>query len=412
MLIHGVDGLLKNINIVGVNSKDLKVLMLCPKPLYPLSDGGCVAMHAIWEGLQLFGTDVEILTAYSYKHPFNKGIVPSDMKMEGVLVDTKPRIFRALKNLFSSRSYVLERFKTPEMETALRQKLSNSSYNVVQIENLYMAQYIPIIRSCCGAKIVVRPANVESEIWERLSKRGQWFKRWYFGLLSRRLAKEEVQWLNAADLVLPITNRDAELFRKMGVHKPVNALPVGVADTLAPIDVDVEYPSLFYIGAMNWQPNLEGMEWFLKGVWPMVHAELPDLIFYIAGRYMPEKLKNADHPRVVVMGEVEDAKVFMASKSVMVVPILSGSGIRIKIIEGMVTARPVITTTLGAEGLDYTDRENIVIADDKQSFAKAIIYAVKNREEMEMIGEMGRRLVLEKHDIGKITEKLIRYYGI
>ncbi|MDE5703242.1 MAG: hypothetical protein K2H70_00285, partial [Bacteroidales bacterium] len=119
------------------------VLMLCPKPLYPLRDGGCVAMYAIWHGLRLYNREVEILTATSYKHPFRPADLLPDMRMEGVEIDLKIRPWLALKNLFSRRSYILERFYSEELAQRLREMLQAKSYAWIQIESLFMAPYIP-----------------------------------------------------------------------------------------------------------------------------------------------------------------------------------------------------------------------------------------------------------------------------
>lgn len=385
------------------------VLMLCPKPLYPLRDGGCVAMYAIWHGLRLYNREVEILTATSYKHPFRPADLLPDMRMEGVEIDLKIRPWRALKNLFSRRSYILERFYSEELAQRLREMLQAKSYAWIQIESLFMAPYIPLIRQYTRVKVVVRPANVEHEIWTRLAKQAFGLKKWYYKLLAKRLKREEIDWLNRADAVLPLTGRDTAEFRRLGVKVPLHTLSVGMADTLAPVEMDPEFPSIFYIGALNWLPNVEGIDWFLKKVWPRIHHRCPDLTFYLAGRYMPARLRNLRMDKIVVMGEVEDAKMFMASKGVMVVPVLSGSGIRIKIMEGMVAGRPVVTTTMGAEGLDYAAGENIWIADTAEAFADAVVYAVTHREEAERVGGNGRQLMLEHHNIEKLTAELIAY---
>ena len=385
------------------------VLMLCPKPLYPLRDGGCVAMYAIWHGLNLYNREVDILTAFSYKHPLDLTDLPAGMQISGVELDLRPRLFKALKNLFSRRSYILERFQSAEMATLLREKLQQTDYAWIQIESLFMTPYIPLIRQYTAAKIVVRPANVESEIWMRLARKAFGLKKWYYQLLAKRLQRDEILWLNRADLVLPLTDRDTATFRRLGVQVPMHTLSVGISDTLAPVEVEPEYPSIFYIGALNWLPNIEGIDWFLKKVWPRIHRRCPDLTFYLAGRYMPSRLRNLRMEKVVVMGEVEDAKLFMASKGVMVVPVLSGSGIRIKIMEGMVAGRPVVTTTMGAEGLDYRPGQDLWIADTVETFAEAVEYAVTHRDEAEAVGENGRRLMLRHHNIEKITAQLIDY---
>lgn len=385
--------------------------MLCPKPMFPLQDGGCFASHAIWQGLRMYDVDIDIITACSYKHPFNPKVLPPRMNMEAVYLNLKPSYIAAFFNLFSSSSYILQRFYSKKLEKKIIEKLRQKKYSAIHIESVYMALYIPVIRKYSKAKIFIRPHNQESEIWQRQALGAKNLKKAYFKLLSRRLQREEKYYLSLADMILPISDRDRLSFEKMGLKSKMETLSVGITDTLLPSDIPVEEDSVFYLGAMNWLPNLEGVNWFMKEVWDLVLRDYPNANFYLAGRYMSSRMLNSQHPQTVVMGEIEDAKSFMCSKEVMVVPILSGSGIRIKILEGMLSARPIVTTTIGAEGLDYIDKENILIADTAEDFAKAIVFLLNNKEKAREIGKKGRELVLRNHNIEKITKKLIEYYN-
>ena len=174
------------------------------------------------------------------------------------------------------------------------------------------------------------------------------------------------------DGIAAITEQDATFFRssecrqpETGGPIPVEAIPFGIDPEQFPeTNTEPEFPSLFSIGAMDWIPNLEGICWFLEKVWPEIHRKYPSLQYYLAGRHMPGWLSEKRFPNIVVVGEVEDAKTFMHSKSILIVPLFSGSGIRIKIIEGMATGKPIISTTVGAEGINYTRDKNIFIADN------------------------------------------------
>ena len=135
-------------------------------------------------------------------------------------------------------------------------------------------------------------------------------------------------------------------------------------DNYMPSDI----PELFHIGSMNWLPNIEGIEWFIENVWPLIIEQYPSITFTIAGRNIPNQFYAKNIKNFKVEGEVPDAKQFMLSKDIMIVPLLSGSGIRIKIIEGMALGKTIITTSIGAEGLDINDGVNILIANTPQEF--------------------------------------------
>jgi glycosyltransferase involved in cell wall biosynthesis len=173
-----------------------------------------------------------------------------------------------------------------------------------------------------------------------------------------------------------------------------------------------EFPSLFSIGAMNWIPNVEGIRWFLQNVWPDVHRQYPSLNYYIAGREIPLWLMNTDYPNVVIEGEVENALQFMKSRGVMIVPLFSGSGIRIKIIEAMAAGKAIISTTIGAEGILYTRGENIMIADTPCEFFEMISACVENHDLCKKIGRNASGLISLHYNWDKIITKLLAFYQI
>jgi glycosyltransferase involved in cell wall biosynthesis len=168
--------------------------------------------------------------------------------------------------------------------------------------------------------------------------------------------------------------------------------------------------SLFTIGSMNWMPNEEGVKWFLDKVWPDVHRQFPDLKYFLAGRAMPEWMKQLRLPNVEVLGEVEDAHDFIQRHSVMLVPLFSGSGIRIKIIEGMALGKAIISTSLGAEGIAYVNGENILIANAPCEFFDMISLCIEDPSRRRKIGHNARTLIETEYDRDAITHRLISFY--
>ena len=176
------------------------------------------------------------------------------------------------------------------------------------------------------------------------------------------------------------------------------------------MDSNSSSSDLFHIGAMNWIPNQQGIHWFLENVWPLIHQENPDLKFYLAGRTMPKWLLLSDYPKVVILGEVEDAKTFIQSKGIMIVPLFSGSGLRIKMIEAMAMGKVVITTSIGAEGININNHENCMVADTIDEFKMAVIEMLHNQEKRRRIAQNARKLIEKEHDNVVLTDKLIAFY--
>jgi len=162
---------------------------------------------------------------------------------------------------------------------------------------------------------------------------------------------------------------------------------------------------------MNWIPNEEGIKWFLDSVWSKVVNNIGDTKLYLAGREMPQWLTELKLKNIIVVGEVPDAHGFINSKCISIAPLFSGSGIRIKIIESMALGKAVISTSIGAEGINYTNGKNIMIADDASSFAEAIIALTVDKDKCISIGQSAKKLIHKEHDKGKLADRLIKFYG-
>ena len=289
--------------------------------------------------------------------------------------------------------------------------MQEHTYDIIQLEGLYLAPYIPMIRANSRATIAMRAHNVEHEIWQRTALQCKGLRKIYLFNLAKRIQKMELAYLNAYDVIVPITKRDADTFVGMGCKLPVHVAPTGISkETFQADRNEIEFPSLFHIGALDWAPNQEGLFWFLDNVWPELQSENAELKFYIAGRNAPEKIRKINKKNVVFLGEVDDAYQFMNSKAIMVVPLLSGSGMRIKIIEGIALGKTIVSTTLGAEGINYDHDQNIIIADTPESISKEIQDLLNNFDKFDKIGKQAREFVLNAYDNTNITSDLLEFY--
>jgi glycosyltransferase involved in cell wall biosynthesis len=284
-------------------------------------------------------------------------------------------------------------------------------FDIVQIETLFMSPYLNTIRELSQAKIILRAHNIEHRIWKRVASiTKNPLKKVYLNHLSSTLERYEKSILNAYDGIVPISPVDAPFFIENSL-KPVLALPTGINPDKLPVQNN-NHPdhALFHIGAMNWMPNEEGIRWFTEQVWPIVHNKLPHLKVHLAGREMPDWLKNLKMENIIIEGEVENAYDFIQSKSILIAPLFSGSGIRIKIIESMALAKAVISTSIGAEGINYTHNKNILIANTAEEFASAIEMLYADSETTRKIGLAARNLILEEHNTPKIIQQLVNFY--
>jgi glycosyltransferase involved in cell wall biosynthesis len=394
----------------------MKILQITNKFPYPAKDGGSIATLSLGRSLALSGHEVTILAINTSKHYSDPSLVPAIhsklVHFISVPVNTDIKIIALLRNLiFSSLPYNAERFISSDFEEELKRLLAGSAFDIIQLEGLYLAPYLDLIRSCSGARVVMRAHNIEHEIWERSGSQLKGIRKWYVRNLAGRIRQMELSYLNRYDAIIPITARDGEFLARLGCELPMHTVPTGMdASGLQPDHSRLEFPSLFHIGALDWMPNREGLTWFFEKVWGKVLAKYPATVFYLAGRNAPGQFQHLPYPNVVYLGEVDDAYDFIRSKAVMIVPVLSGSGMRIKIIEGMALGKAIVTTTVGTEGIATTHGENILVADEPGAFAQQVCALIENREYCLEIGENARNFVTAHYDNLAITDSLVEFY--
>lgn len=395
----------------------MKVLLLCKKFPWPLKDGEVVAIHNFVQGYASLGHEVTVIAINTHKHYTDPASLPENItklaKYISVKHDTGVKPVAALKNLLAGTSYHVERFISENFRKELTTLLTQEQFDLVQCEGLYMGPYVDDIRKHHKGPVVMRCHNLESEIWKRVAHdSSSLLKGLYLNIQAKRLAKYEAQQLNRYDALLPISEKDAEAFKVLGCTKPMHIVPAGIDikkyEQYA--DVKPQPLSVGFIGSLDWMPNLEGLKWFANEVWPQVRVQVPDAHFQIAGRNMPEYLNHWNNHGIEVLGEVDDQYEFMARQQILVVPLFSGSGMRIKIIEGMAMGRAVISTTIGAEGINYTAGENMLWADDARTFSFKIATALLTEGRPESIGQAAKQLIAEQFDNKHLMEGTIGFF--
>ncbi len=372
-------------------------------------------MNMLTQGLMASGNEVQVLAVSTPKHFIKDEEVDSQYRnktsFRSVFIDTSVKPLNAVLNLFSNKSYNIIRFYSKDFESVLLNIISEQKFDVVILEALWVTVYLDAIRKHSNAKVLYRAHNSEFQIWERLAVdcRNP-LKRSYLTLLAKRLKNYEVEMLNKYDGIAAITEADAAGFKALGCHIPIVHIPFGIdLQNYKPDNSDIEHPSLFHLGSMDWQPNADGISWFLKNAWPQITSKHPNLKLYLGGRGMPQWLQHLFVKNVMIKGEVANAREFINSKSIMIVPLHSGSGMRVKIVEGMALGKTIISTTVGAEGINYENEKNILIADTAEEFGRAVTKCIGDKAFCESIGANARILVEKKYDNNMITANLSEF---
>lgn len=376
-------------------------------------------MHFTTRGLLVNGVKVKTLAINPTRNPVNTDLLPcdylADTGFESVVVDTTIKPLRLLTNVFRSESYFIERFISRDFAAKLRNILRSESFDIIQLEHLYLCKYIDTIKRYSDAKIVLRPQNVEYVIWERYIKNVRNpLKKVFLRIAVKRLKLYEQQVIQELDGVIPLTGEDAALFSSFSGETPMAVVPMGYDyDKIEKYDFDKQFshkPVIYHLGAMDWLPNVEAVQWFIGSVIPYLAERRFSAKIIIAGRKMPSWVLKHKSGILEITGEVNNPLEFQEDKQIMIVPLWSGSGIRAKIIEGLALGKTIITTSIGAQGIDYENGRNIIIADTPSEFADQIIKCANSVEFCRSISKNARALSIRNYHYQNMADSMICFY--
>ncbi|MDE0917577.1 MAG: glycosyltransferase family 4 protein [Flavobacteriales bacterium] len=393
----------------------MRILQLCPKPPRPARDGGCLAMDAMTQGLLADGHFVRLLAICTEKHPHVPEHLDSDYmratKYHAVDVKTAVNTTDAVRHLIAGESYHIGRFNSPEFTSELENILRDDVFDVVILESLFMASYEAPIRRLSNARVVLRAHNVEHQIWHGLTQEARMGpKKWYLSKLTSQLKEYEINHLNNFDAVVPISEGDSLIFKDLGATIPMHVSPFGMdfekrpaASALTSVD------HVFHLGSMDWLPNIQGVQWLIEEVWPKVREQNQEATLFLAGRNMPESFKSDASLGIKVIGEVENATAFFTRNGIMTIPLLTGSGMRVKAVEGMSSGRPTVSTEIGVEGLGLVHGEHAFVANSPEEFAKHILLLLESSDTASKIAQSGQAYIRNKFSNKNIISDLVKF---
>ena len=394
----------------------MNILQLCIRVPYPPLDGGSIAMYNMQKALHENNAKLKVLSFNTVKQPVDLEKLDQaylDMtRIEGVYLDNRIKPFAALFNLFTGESYHIIRFIRRDFEEKLVEILKGEKFDVIQLESLFMIPYIETIRSYSEAHVVLRTHNIEHLIWQRLALNAKnVLRKWYLNLLAERLQHYEMWALNRVDAIVALTNEDYTSMIKLGADIPINISPIGIDIKDYKVVENFGDPIIFHLGAMDWLPNQEGIKWFLENVWPTIKLEYPTVKLKFAGKKMPEEFFRFNDAQCEVKDFVENGMNYMQDGAIMVVPLFSGSGMRVKIIEGLALGKAIVTTSIGLEGIPAINQKDVLIADNATQFIDSLRELLNNPIRIKELGTNARVLAETHFDNPGIGKRLLNFYS-
>lgn len=370
----------------------MKFLVLTKKFPYPPIDGESLLVSAFNSVLKSRGHELDILSYNTIKHFFDLADMPGNLNPYSniwlVYLDNRVKVKDAFINLFSTKPFHITRFINKEFEEKLTEILQKNYYDFIIAESLYLHPYFDVIRKFSSAKIIMRAHNVEYEIWERLIKTSKnLLVKPYIAYLNRKLKKYELTHISDSDLLCTLTKRDLNKFITGGFRHNSLIVPAGIeGENYKPAEIKNDpILKISFIGSLDWLPNSEGIQWFIEKCWNKSLYSDNTLELHIAGRNTPQWMFKYQNKNLKIYGEVPDSKEFLNSCPIMIVPLLAGSGMRLKILEALALGRIVITTSIGLEGIEAQDGKEVLIADNPEEFIEKINFCKNNFEAIQKI---------------------------
>ncbi|MDG1333798.1 MAG: glycosyltransferase family 4 protein [Crocinitomicaceae bacterium] len=389
----------------------MKLLYFTSKPIYPSVDGGCFASKKFLSCLLHANIDVQYVTLSTNKHPFDLNKFPSEL-VECVnpidyFVNTDVSMVPALKSLFSSNSYNADRFYLREIEALLTELIKKEAFDGIIFDSLYTLPYLEGIKPIFNGKIGVRTHNVEFRLWEQYAEDASGIKKWYLKRLAKDLKRFELQKLKEVKTILSISKDDSAEFKSFGVKTKIVDIPVNM--NVGANEIKTADNRIYHLGMMDWEPNRQAVNTLIEWM-PDLRRKNPQLELHIAGSKSEEFIQEDTENGIHVHGFVDSVDDFAKNHGILVSPIQAASGVRIKFLEAMSIGIPIITTPVGALGIEYKSCNCISIAESKDAFISQIVELSTNGNKREEIGRNALNYIDKNHNIDAISQSIVEIF--
>jgi len=387
------------------------VLIISNKPPYPIVDGGCFAMSKFEQLLKDKTKQLYYFSISTNKHPFKKEALPSYFKLNenyfNSYINTKVQP-KHITSFIAGNSLRAKRFYSPQTLQSIIQLIQNKNIDIVIFESIYSAVYLNEINKMAGVKTFLRAHNIEHHIWSKYSIEKSGLKKTIFEAENKRLKTLEDELLFNTTGNIFISNNDGEYYKNKTNKNNFIVLPTQLSTHPAIAKPTPNKLRLFHIGAMDWLPNVEGVEHFIQQIFPSILQKYPLVELHLAGKSMPAYFHKYASNNIFIHGEVDDATTFINQFDVLVVPILTGSGIRIKILEAMALGKPVITTQAGIEGIPATNQQQVIIVNNTNEWISGIDF-LNTPTQYQNILTNALKFIEENYSEKFLQEKLINF---
>ncbi len=390
----------------------MKILWVTPNFLHPTTKGGQIRTLGILRCLSRLH-EIHYVAFEDPRHPEGPARAAEysarAYPFAHSVVDKRSASFAAelAAGLFSTLPLAVRRYRSRPLARFLRELIARESFDRVVVDFLVMAASCPAL-----ARAVLFQHNVETMIWRRHAETAaDPVRKLYLRLQARRMEAFERRACRAVEHIVAVSPADASLMRTMFGVPCISAIPTGVdVDYFARPAAAEPVADLVFVGSMDWMPNVDGVRYFIREVLPLIRRRRPGATVAIAGRTPPPEIVALAHddPGIRITGTVPDIRPYLWGAAVSIVPLRVGGGTRLKIYESMAAGVPVVSTSVGAEGLEVHPPDDIRIADRPEGFAAHCLELLEDREAAGRIASRGREMVAANFSWPQVAREFAR----
>lgn len=308
-----------------------------------------------------------------------------------------------VQSLLARQPFLIVRDQVPAMAEKVRQLVKSRPFDVIHADQLWMAQYALLAAKSAPTqpKLILDQHNAVYLIPSRLAADElNPLKRYFLAGEARLLSAYEAHICHQFDHVVWVTEEDRQAVEAISTSKngsvPSTIIPICADPTqIKPVVSNTPKTRITFLGGLHWPPNAQGILWFANEVFPQIRAEIPEAVLTVIGKSPPVGVAGEG---IEVTGYVSDLDPYLAETGVFIVPLHAGGGMRVKILDAWSWGLPIVSTTIGAEGIDTQPEEDILIADTAQAFAQAVMRILKESSLARTLAQNGRQTVTQKYN--------------
>ncbi len=402
----------------------MRILFITPQLPFPPHQGTQIRNYHLLRAAASAGHQVDLISFLRPGESLHRA-APLQELCGQIMVLPAPvrsRLERLQTTLTSAQPNIAFRLRSEGFAGIVRAVANGNRYDIIQLAGLEMARYLPIARIAAPrAHLVFDDHNAEYRLQYRAAavdarRSGSWPKALYSLVQYLKLRRYEAWACQTADAVLAVSEADAEALRDLTPGIRLWVVPNGVDSEFYRPDssIEPEPTGLLFTGTMDYRPNVDAMEWFVSTILPNITNQRSDVSLEIVGRSpTPSVLQLAAlGQKVTVTGAVEDIRPYFSRNSVFVVPIRMAGGARLKILEAMAMGLPVVSTRLGAEGIDLVEDKEVLMANSPEEFASDVLRLLEDGNLRRQMATLGRQAAEERFDWGKVAPRLLEAYQL